>query len=163
MLFFPATLNRPNRFISGSSQKWCHFPETTYQPILAVKDPPRYYGCISWWHSKGWKSHICRTSPSATKNELCHCFSSITLDHVLTKVFPQRIHTFALKSHVAEWQYDKLSSWLLGLKISDWRTQYSPCLTLVFCILPVQETAIFTGDSYKTPVYSLHSCKWDNF
>ena len=32
MLLFPATSNRPNRFVYGSSQKWCHFSETTSSP-----------------------------------------------------------------------------------------------------------------------------------
>ena len=34
----PATSNRPSRFVYGSSQKLCHFSETTYQPIVAVTD-----------------------------------------------------------------------------------------------------------------------------
>ena len=37
---FPATLTEVNRFAYGSSQKLCHFSETTYQPILlAVTEP----------------------------------------------------------------------------------------------------------------------------
>ena len=30
MVFSPATSTRPNRVAYGSSQKWCHFSETTY-------------------------------------------------------------------------------------------------------------------------------------
>ena len=40
MVIFPATLIWPNRFGCGISQKWCHFSETTYQPILALQIHP---------------------------------------------------------------------------------------------------------------------------
>ncbi len=91
--------------------------------------------------------------PSIITKKVCYfialmCFSNVS--PCLTNSF------IGSRSHVAEWLSDALSSCSFGFKTSTWRTKYSPWLMLVFCILRVQGTAIFTGSSQETLIL-LHS------